>query len=98
MTKVEKLERDIRSLSAKELATFREWFAAFDAALWDQQLEADAGRSEEHTSELQSRPHLVCRLLLEKKKKHVQHSRPPCLSSLKEAWLARFPSPQDNLA
>src|SRR3989442_8720878 len=28
-------------------------------------------RSEEHTSELQSRPHLVCRLLLEKKKEHV---------------------------
>src|SRR3989442_13385911 len=28
-----------------------------------------ASRSEEHTSELQSRPHLVCRLLLEKKKK-----------------------------
>src|SRR3989442_10326882 len=27
-------------------------------------------RSEEHTSELQSRPHLVCRLLLEKKKIH----------------------------
>src|SRR3989442_6044848 len=33
-------------------------------------LEAVVGvqRSEEHTSELQSRPHLVCRLLLEKKK------------------------------
>src|SRR3989442_7578372 len=35
-------------------------------------------RSEEHTSELQSRPHLVCRLLLEKKKKqkytrHLKH-------------------------
>src|SRR5436305_339919 len=29
-----------------------------------------ASRSEEHTSELQSRPHLVCRLLLEKKKKN----------------------------
>src|SRR3989442_4514474 len=29
-------------------------------------------RSEEHTSELQSRPHLVCRLLLEKKKKNNQ--------------------------
>src|SRR5215813_14931964 len=29
-------------------------------------------RSEEHTSELQSRPHLVCRLLLEKKKKNQQ--------------------------
>src|SRR5690554_3751201 len=31
--------------------------------------EASKERSEEHTSELQSRPHLVCRLLLEKKKK-----------------------------
>src|SRR3989442_7994684 len=31
-------------------------------------------RSEEHTSELQSRPHLVCRLLLEKKKKTQQAS------------------------
>src|SRR5215203_7554688 len=29
------------------------------------------GRSEEHTSELQSRQYLVCRLLLEKKKKHL---------------------------
>src|SRR5690554_7119416 len=33
-------------------------------------------RSEEHTSELQSRPHLVCRLLLEKKKKN-KHTQPP---------------------
>src|SRR5438045_7085702 len=31
-------------------------------------------RSEEHTSELQSLRHLVCRLLLEKKKKRKQHS------------------------
>src|SRR6266702_7948187 len=31
-------------------------------------------RSEEHTSELQSRGHLVCRLLLEKKKKHKYHN------------------------
>src|SRR2546429_5084586 len=31
--------------------------------------ECDSLRSEEHTSELQSRLHLVCRLLLEKKKK-----------------------------
>src|SRR2546422_2173090 len=30
-------------------------------------------RSEEHTSELQSRLHLVCRLLLEKKKKRIKH-------------------------
>src|SRR5207253_4980223 len=34
-----------------------------------QALGAPAMRSEEHTSELQSRGHLVCRLLLEKKKK-----------------------------
>src|SRR5690554_7703244 len=33
-------------------------------------------RSEEHTSELQSRPHLVCRLLLEKKK-----DRPTCATN-----------------
>src|SRR5215813_14505045 len=32
-------------------------------------------RSEEHTSELQSRPHLVCRLLLEKKKKKRTQER-----------------------
>src|SRR6266436_7575001 len=31
-------------------------------------------RSEEHTSELQSRLHLVCRLLLEKKKKNTNHT------------------------
>src|SRR5215813_14681774 len=34
-----------------------------------------AGRSEEHTSELQSRPHLVCRLLLEKKKKKQKRKK-----------------------
>src|SRR2546422_2067264 len=38
-------------------------------------------RSEEHTSELQSRLHLVCRLLLEKKKKTKQ----PTLASVRAA-------------
>src|SRR5258707_5477813 len=33
----------------------------------------ELSRSEEHTSELQSRQYLVCRLLLEKKKNHVQN-------------------------
>src|SRR2546422_709038 len=37
-------------------------------------------RSEEHTSELQSRLHLVCRLLLEKKKKSRSHPRNPYIS------------------
>src|SRR5690625_5512301 len=42
------------------------------AALEDQR--RDHVRSEEHTSELQSRGHLVCRLLLEKKKKKNNNS------------------------
>src|SRR5258707_3902126 len=33
------------------------------------------GRSEEHTSELQSRQYLVCRLLLEKKNNKLKHER-----------------------
>src|SRR2546429_6813196 len=44
------------------------------------------GRSEEHTSELQSRLHLVCRLLLEKKKQRNKRGTSirtshPCVSS-----------------
>src|SRR5690242_21919759 len=39
------------------------------AALGKQELARGSGRSEEHTSELQSHVNLVCRLLLEKKKK-----------------------------
>src|SRR2546429_2074938 len=35
-------------------------------------------RSEEHTSELQSRLHLVCRLLLEKKKKYLKDDMKSC--------------------
>src|SRR2546425_8025082 len=35
------------------------------------------GRSEEHTSELQSLAYLVCRLLLEKKKKTVMQNKKP---------------------
>src|SRR2546425_4914104 len=36
-----------------------------------------AGRSEEHTSELQSLAYLVCRLLLEKKKNHIANRQYP---------------------
>src|SRR2546430_8514265 len=39
------------------------------------------GRSEEHTSELQSQSNLVCRLLLEKKKEQGQLVQPPSLLS-----------------
>src|SRR5690554_7663903 len=46
-----------------------------EAVVFELNAETDfVARSEEHTSELQSRPHLVCRLLLEKKKKkHVEY-------------------------
>src|SRR3712207_8208417 len=41
----------------------------------------DAARSEEHTSELQSRQYLVCRLLLEKKKNFYDSASLPTLST-----------------
>lgn len=41
MRKVKDLERQIRGLSADELATFRHWFAVFDAEAWDRDFEAD---------------------------------------------------------
>src|SRR2546422_3570017 len=40
---------------------------------WHLLIHAARTRSEEHTSELQSRLHLVCRLLLEKKKRNRRH-------------------------
>src|SRR5689334_24478460 len=43
------------------------------------QVPAGAVRSEEHTSELQSQFHLVCRLLLEKKK--ISTNRSPCTNT-----------------
>src|SRR5690349_23097094 len=46
-----------------------------DAKARRQRLGEAAARSEEHTSELQSRRDLVCRLLLEKKKKKKQEKR-----------------------
>src|SRR5215203_7499728 len=48
-----------------------------DPAYWDTWTrQRNVDRSEEHTSELQSRQYLVCRLLLEKKKKPTL-TRPP---------------------
>lgn len=41
MGNVENIERQIKQLSAAELAEFRLWFAEFDAELWDRQLESD---------------------------------------------------------
>src|SRR2546429_810301 len=44
-------------------------------------------RSEEHTSELQSRLHLVCRLLLEKKKNDTRNCRPKSKQFYLPPWV-----------
>ena len=46
MSKVEQIEDAVRRLSSGELAAFRDWFAEFDGARWDRQIEDDiaAGR------------------------------------------------------
>ena len=42
MSEVEKLEQTIEQLSPEELAVFRSWFFAFDAAARDRQIEIDS--------------------------------------------------------
>jgi hypothetical protein len=42
MTNLERIEHDVENLTSSELTAFRKWFHAFDASLWDQQLEQDA--------------------------------------------------------
>lgn len=46
MSTVEELEAAVQKLSPEERALFRAWFAEYDAAEWDRQLEGDvaAGR------------------------------------------------------
>src|SRR2546421_3576472 len=57
---------------------FRDWFASLPPALnflTRGGVASVVARSEEHTSELQSRSDLVCRLLLEKKKKKYRYEK-----------------------
>src|SRR2546428_3702880 len=49
-----------------------EWNAAMERLTGIRSADAVEGRSEEHTSELQSRSDIVCRLLLEKKKQYYR--------------------------
>jgi len=46
MNAVQDIQDAVRHLSPEELAEFRQWFAEFDASLWDKQFEIDvaAGR------------------------------------------------------
>ena len=43
MTSIQAIEQAVQQLPAYELADFRRWFAQFDEAVWDAQIEADAG-------------------------------------------------------
>lgn len=53
MSKLEALEKRVSALSADELAEFRRWFAEFDAATWDREIERDvkAGKLDELADE-----------------------------------------------
>ncbi len=42
MTKIEAIEKEIEQLSEEDLSLFRRWFAEFDFALWDRQIERDS--------------------------------------------------------
>ena len=42
MTKLEKIEQDIASLTPGEVAKLARWFAEFQADVWDKQIEDDA--------------------------------------------------------
>jgi hypothetical protein len=41
MSTVEEITGAVKRLPKKDLARFRKWFVAYDAAIWDQQLERD---------------------------------------------------------
>lgn len=43
MGNLKSIEKAVESLPPSELAEFRHWFAEFDAAAWDHQIERDAG-------------------------------------------------------
>lgn len=53
MSSVQQIEEAVSQLPDEDLAAFREWFAQFDASLWDRQFEADvaAGRLDELAEE-----------------------------------------------
>jgi hypothetical protein len=53
MSTVHEIEQAIRALGPKDLAALRDWFASFDAEVWDRQLEQDvaAGRLDRFADE-----------------------------------------------
>src|SRR5258708_15586640 len=66
------IEFDLFCTAESDLARLKAPFNALGEVITCKRLDVAPPRSEEHTSELQSPDHLVCRLLLEKKKKQKQ--------------------------
>src|SRR2546422_8394668 len=71
------LDETVRRFESEAKEKRREW-ESLQTDLRSKKTALEQERSEEHTSELQSRLHLVCRLLLEKKKKKL-HDLGRCL-------------------
>src|SRR3712207_6873270 len=66
--RIVRLDKYMYPLGITELPSIRDFKrVGYTDKFWKKAIET---RSEEHTSELQSRQYLVCRLLLEKKKEH----------------------------
>ena len=42
MTRIQRLEQEIKELTPRELAAFRKWFQEYDATEWDKQIDEDA--------------------------------------------------------
>src|ERR1039458_10436344 len=68
------IRRPPRSTLFPYTTLFRSVPGGYDFGVVAGKLLGNGHRSEEHTSELQSLRHLVCRLLLEKKKKRPEHT------------------------
>src|SRR2546422_8390802 len=77
-----------RSISTSTRSPPASRAAAFRTAPSTRTRPASINRSEEHTSELQSRLHLVCRLLLEKKKKNQYVRADSMLDTLPHSTLS----------
>src|SRR5258708_24804315 len=70
-----RIRRLLRGLSGITAFTPGRWDASFPLGARNGRERSRLVRSEEHTSELQSPDHLVCRLLLEKKNKDISINR-----------------------
>src|SRR5690554_7142138 len=100
MFKNSKFNQDISNWDVGNVENMHRMFedSIFDKNIdmWNYNFKAVEERSEEHTSELQSRPHLVCRLLLEKKNQaHKNTSTHPVPTNTNK--MPTPPQPRDKL-